>query len=328
MLRLFLTAAIASVGLTWGALHAEAADAPQDQMSRIVFLGTHGGPSADPLRSEPSTLLIIEGKPYLIDAGDGVARRLAEAGERVTSIRTIFITHHHLDHTAGLEPLISLSWIGAGLGGKALPPVQIYGPPATAFLVKAAINYLSVSERIFRAGIPSLPKASGMFIGHDINHPGLVYQDDRVRVTAVENTHFEHASYGPDGKKDMSFAYRFDTPKGSVVFTGDTGPSEAVTRLAKGADVLVSEASLVGGGTARPAPGSALAGELAEHMAREHLSPEDIGKMATAAGVKTVILNHLVISNSPDAVQRLQDGVQRYFSGKVIVSRDLLSVDL
>ncbi len=126
----------------------------------------------------------------------------------------------------------------------------------------------------------------------------------------------------------MSFSYRFDTAAGSVVFTGDTGPSDAVTRLAKGADVLVSEASLPGGGGARPTTGSPLARELANHMAQEHLTPEDIGKMAPAAGVKTVILTHLVIGNSPDAAERLKDGVRQYFSGTVIVGHDLLKFDL
>ncbi len=328
MLKLVAAGAIASLGLMGGALQAQPVAAPTTHADRIVLLGTHGGPSADPVRSEPAALLIVEGRPYLIDAGAGVARQLAAAGQPVTSIRTIFITHHHLDHTAGLEPLISLSWIGTGFSGRSVPPVQIYGPPATVFLVKAALRYLSVSERIFRAGIPSLPKAAGMFVGHDIDRSGPAYHDDLVRVTATENTHYGHASYGPDGKKDMSFSYRFDTPKGSIVFTGDTGPSEALTRLAKGADVLVCEAYMPGGGSARPAAASPLAKQLAAHMATEHLSPEEIGRMATTAGVKTVILTHLVIGRSPDAAQRLLEEVQRHFTGKVILGRDLLSVDL
>jgi ribonuclease BN (tRNA processing enzyme) len=328
MFRRTIAGAVALSALALSAVQAQPSDPPSSQTNQIVLLGTHGGPSADAERSEPANLLIVGGRPYLIDTGAGVARQLAAAGQRVTAIHTIFITHHHLDHTAGLEPLISLSWIGTGLSGRPTPPVQIYGPPATRFLVKAALNYLSVSERIFRAGIPSLPDAAGMFVGHDIDHEGVVYQDDRVRVTAVENTHFGHPSYGPDGKKDMSFSYRFDTSAGSVVFTGDTGPSEAVTRLAKGADVLISEVLLPDGGATRSASGSPLAGELREHMGREHLTPEDVGRMASAAGVRTVILTHLVIGSSPDAAQRLAEGVRKYYSGTVIVGHDLLKFAL
>ena len=327
MLKLTMAAALASALLAGAAVQARPAEPQPSHANQIVLLGTHGGPSTPADRSEIATLLLVGGRPYLIDAGEGVARQLSAARQRLPDIRTVFITHHHLDHTAGLEPLISLSWFGTGLAGKPTPPMQIYGPPATRFLVKASLDYLSVSERIFRAGIPTLPEAAGMFVGHDIDHDGLAYQDDRVRVTAVENTHFGHASYGPDGKKDMSLSYRFDTPAGSVVFTGDTGPSEAVTRLAKGADVLVSEVRLpfdpvVG----RPGGSGALGKELGEHMDREHLTPEAVGRMAAAAGVKTVILTHLVVGNSPDVDKRLKQGVRKSFSGKLIVARDLQAV--
>jgi ribonuclease BN (tRNA processing enzyme) len=328
MLKALFAGAIAA-GLAFAAAQAQPAAAPPSQANEIILLGTHGGPSADPERSEPASLLVVGGRPYLIDAGEGVARQLAAAGERVPDIRTIFITHHHLDHTAGLEPLIALSWIGTGFSGKTAPPVQVYGPPATRFLVKAAITYLSVSERIFRAGIPSLPKAAGMFAGHDIDHDGLAFRDDRVRVTAVENSHFGHASYGPDGQKDRSLSYRFDTPAGSVVFTGDTGPSEAVTRLATGADVLVSEVYLpLAPSEARPNAGAPVGKELAEHMNREHLTPEDVGRMATTARVKTLILSHLVIDPSPEAARRLEAEVRKSYSGKLIVGQDLLKFEL
>ena len=78
------------------------------------------------------------------------------------------------------------------------------------------------------------------FHGHDVVL-GLVYQDDRVKVIAVENTHF-HFPPGsrPDGKY-RSYSYRFETPDRVVVFTGDTGPCDALTELAKNADVLVTE---------------------------------------------------------------------------------------
>ena len=328
MLKVLIAGAMASA-LAADAVQAQPAAAPPKPADELILLGTHGGPSADPDRSEPASLLVIGGRPYLIDAGAGVARQLAVAGEKVTDIRTIFITHHHLDHTAGLEPLISLSWIGTGFSGKSPPPVQVYGPPATRFLVGAAINYLSVSERIFRAGIPSLPKAAGMFVGHDIDHDGRAFQDDRVKVTAIENAHFSHRSYGPDGQKDRSLSYRFDTPAGSVVFTGDTGPSEAVTRLAKGADVLVSEVYLPRPpADPRANAGSPVGRELTEHMNREHLTPEDVGRMATAAGVKTLILSHLVIGPGPETAQRLEAEVRKTYSGKLIVGQDLLRFGL
>jgi len=298
--------------------------------TRLILLGTKGGPTADVQRSEPANLLLVDGRPYLIDAGAGTARQLAAVHYPPPAIGTIFITHHHLDHTAGLEPLMALNWIGVGLSGKAVPPVQIHGPPATRFLVEAAENYISVSERIFRAGIPKLPTVASRFVAHDITDDGPAYRDDLVSVTAAENTHFSHASNGPDTPRDKSLSYRFETPSGSIVFTGDTGPSDAVVALAKGADVLVSEVfqpdpSLPSG---RPAGGDALRQQLNEHMMREHLTPQEVGKLATRAGVKTVILTHIVAADSPALAEQLKAGVHEYFKGNVIVGHDLLSFDL
>jgi ribonuclease BN (tRNA processing enzyme) len=312
------------------AVSAHAQTAPEHS-TKIVLLGTKGGPTADPQRSEPANLLLVNGKPYLIDAGAGVARQLAAAGYPPPQMRTIFLTHHHLDHTAGLEPLMGLAWIGAGLSGKPTPPVQIYGPPATRFLVDAALNYISVSERIFRAGIPTLPTAADRFVAHDIDHDGIAYEDDLVKVTAAENTHFHHPSSGPDAPRDMSFSYRFDTPSGSVVFTGDTGPTDALVKLAAGADVLVSEVYVSIPNA--PASGSGAAAtplmkQLGEHMALEHLSPDEVGKIAARAGVKTVILTHIVAANSPALAAQLEAGVHLHFKGPVIVGHDLLSYDL
>ena len=313
------------------------ASTPPTHSVRLILLGTLGGPSADKFRSEPANLVIVDGVPYLIDAGDGVARQLAAAGYRPEQIRTIFITHHHIDHDAGLEPLLSLSWFDTALSRHGpLPPVQIYGPPSTRYLVNAALNYLSVSERIFRAGISSMPPSNGMFEAHDISHEGPVFADANVRVFAALNTHFHAKSTSGNSAEadDKSFAYRFDTANGSIVFTGDTGPSDAVAKLAKGADVLVSEIY------APPAPTSVQGAEketpeyrkireqLARHMNTEHLTPQELGKLATQAGVKVVVLTHFVPGDDIQDMTQFTRGVQSNFSGVVIPGQDLMEYDL
>lgn len=305
---------------------ATAASANPSDDTQIVLLGTLGGPVADAHRSEPATMLIVNGQPYLIDAGEGTARQLAAIGSSPSAIRTIFITHHHLDHTAGLEPLMALSWIGTGLRGPKLPPVQIYGPPATVALTKTALSYIAQSERIFKAGIPSLPDAESMFAAHDINKGGQFFQDANIKVTAVENSHFGTASHMPNGVKDLSFSYRFDTPSGAVVITGDTGPSENLNELSKGADVLVSEIYLRSENT--ESQKTAVAKQLADHLEHEHLSPEEVGKLATRSGAKTVILTHIVTPPGRDATEQLESSVKKWFSGRVIVGKDLLKYDL
>src|SRR5262249_4238106 len=67
--------------------------------TRLITLGTAGGPVPRAKRAQSSNLLIVNGTPYLIDAGDGVARRLAKLKFNLRSLGTIFITHGHNDHT-------------------------------------------------------------------------------------------------------------------------------------------------------------------------------------------------------------------------------------
>jgi ribonuclease BN (tRNA processing enzyme) len=313
------------------------ADTAPSGATRIILLGTDGGPRAYPARAEPATLLVVKGVPYLIDAGPGVERQIALAGFKLAELRTIFITHHHIDHDGGLPALMSMTWFDAAWADQTLPPVQIYGPPATRFLAGAALDYLSVSERIFRAGVPALQPAAGMFQAHDIHRNGEFYRDNRVTVRAVENSHFHFKSGSASTGRDMSFSYRFDTPNGSVVFTGDTGPSEAVIELARNADVLVSEVCLCDSratvhptGTSAASRQTAAAMEEQEtyHMRNEHLTPEEVGQLAAAARVKVVILTHFVPGDGKADPSQFTTGVMKYFSGPVIPGKDLLEYDI
>jgi len=291
--------------------------------SRLITLGTSAGPPPRAHRAQSSNLLTVNGTHYIIDAGDGVARRLAKAGINVREIGIVFITHHHDDHTAGLGTLLSVAW-----DQQRTKPIHVYGPPRTEELVMAAVQYFRISAEIRIADGGRSAPIESVFVGHD-GSPGLIYQDANIKVTAAENSHFAFHE-GAAAGKHKSYAYRFETPDRVIVFTGDTGPSDAVTELAKDADLLVSEPSSCQGrmqemaddGRWQAMTATEQAG-IVRQMTQGHMALDEIGKMAASAKVKTVVLSHLTHKRDGDYTQWAEE-VKKHFSGQVIVAKDLM----
>ena len=292
--------------------------------SSLITLGTAGGPSARPGRAQSSNLLTVNGTHYVIDAGDGVTRRLARAGVDLREIGTIFITHHHDDHTAGLSTLLSLAW-----DRQRTQPIHIYGPPRTEELVRAAVQYCAISAEIRIAdGGRTMPIAQ-VFCGHDMG-AGAIYQDAHIKVTAVENTHFSFHK-GAAAGKHKSYSYRFETPDRAIVFTGDTGPSAAVTALAAGADLLVTETSscedrkqaMIDDGRWQAMTPAEQVG-IMQQATQGHMSLETIGNTAARAQVKTVVLSHLTQRFASNDYTPWADEVKKHFAGAVVIANDLM----
>jgi ribonuclease BN (tRNA processing enzyme) len=294
--------------------------------TRVITLGTLAGPPPGAHRAQSSNLLTVNETRYVIDAGDGVVRRLAKAGINIRDIGTIFLTHHHDDHTAGLGTLMSVAW-----DLNRTQPINVYGPPGTEMLVKAAVEYFRLSSEIRIAdGGRSVPIAK-VFFGHDVG-TGVVYQDKNIKVTAVENTHYDFHK-GPAAGKFKSYSYRFEAADRVIVYTGDTGPNDAVTELANGADLLLAEVNsiderkqaMMKDGRWQAMSERERAGIL-EQAARGHLTPEAVGKMASRAKVKTVVLTHLTYRLPPntDKYEPWAEEVRKYFSGQVLIAKDLM----
>jgi ribonuclease BN (tRNA processing enzyme) len=204
---------------------------------------------------------------------------------------TIFITHHHSDHTAGLGTLMFLAW-----ARQRTKPIHVYGPPRTEELVKATVQCFSISAEISIAdGGRSVPIAQ-VFFGHDVS-TGVIYDDANIKVTAVGNSHFAFHE-GPAAGKYKSYSYRFETPDRVIVFTGDTGPSDAVTELAKAADLLVTETcscedrkqAMINDGRWQAMAPAEQEGSMRQ-ATQGHMSLDVIWKMATRANVKTLVLS-------------------------------------
>jgi ribonuclease BN (tRNA processing enzyme) len=294
--------------------------------TRFITLGTRSGPTPDLHRAQCSNVLITNGAAYIIDAGDGVSRRLIRLGVNFRDIGGIFITHPHSDHTGGLGSL--MTWLYDR--GNPSKVVGIYGPPGTAAGVEGLLQFLTVNAEIrISDGTKSIP-ATKLFRSKDAD-VGMVFQDSNIKVTAVENTHFHFPPGSPGYGKYKSYSYRFDAADRSIVFTGDTGPSDAIADLAKGADLLVSEATnpvdeykeeeIKAGRWQLMTPEQQK--NLIRHHIEEHLLPDDLGKMAARANVKAVVMTHLQPSPNDDYSRYVND-VKKSYSGRVLVAKDLM----
>ena len=163
------------------------------------------------------------------------------------------------------------------------------------------------------AGLPALASFAYTLRSPRLDVYGPVGTAENVTVSALANSHYRFAADNPVAVS-RSFSLRFAAGGRVVVFTGDTGPTAALTDFAKGADILVAE-------MASHADREAVPPYVREHMDKEHLSPLEVGRLAAAAGVKTVVLSHIGEAGQSDV-----DEIRSVFSGEVILGTDMLRI--
>lgn len=305
--RAFVAQSIALTAASWLSQSARA----RGEKTRLILLGTGGGPRPRKESSASAHAIIVNGATYIIDCGDGVARQLALAGVPLNTIRSVFITHHHSDHNADYGNLLLLAWT-AGLKTR----VDTFGPPPLERMTQLFLemNAYDIDTRIMDEGRPAL---APLIHPHELNKGGPVTQDENVKVTAAL---VNHPPVTP------AFGYRFDTADRSIVFSGDTTPTPSLIELARGADVLVHDALFVPGVermVARVPNAPALRKSILSH----HTSAEDAGRVAKEAGVKTLVLSHLVPPDDPAITEQMWiDAARQHFTGQIIVGKDLLEI--
>ena len=285
------------------------AGAQDDRRVRIVLLGT-GTPNATPDRMGPATAIVVGDTPYLIDVGTGIVRRAAEADARgvralrVSNLKHVFVTHLHSDHTIGYPDLILTPWVL-----ERDTPLQAYGPPGLRAMTEHVLAAYREDIDVRLHGLEPI-NADGYKVDAREVEPGVVFKDAQVTVEAFAVPH---------GSWKAAYGYKFTTPGGVVVVSGDTGPFEGLAAIARGADALIHEAYATEGWKKREP-------EWQRYHAAFHTSGAKVGETATRAGVATVILTHqLTWSATPD---QLVEEVKSTFSGRVIYGKDLDVFDL
>lgn len=280
-----------------------------------VLCGT-GSPLPDPRRSGPCTAVIAGGRIYIVDAGDGAARMLARMSLAPNRIDTIFLTHFHSDHIDGLGALALMRWAGGG----ARTQLPVHGPTGVERIV-AGFNEayaLDSGYRVAHHGPATVaPEGFGMqALPFDPAGAVTVLEKDGLKVTAFP---VAHEPVSP------AVGYRFDYKGRSVVISGDTVRSASLESVAKDADVLIHEAlapNLVGRleKSARAVGRDNLA-KIFHDIPDYHASPADAAASGAAAGVKAVVLTHLVPAMPMRALEPVfLDGAA--YGGKLWIGRD------
>jgi ribonuclease Z len=268
----------------------------------VILLGT-GYPRPDPDRAGPSTAVVYGEKWFVVDAGRGTTMRVAGTDLKYANLKAVFLTHLHSDHTAGLPDLFNTSW----QFGRKTVPLELYGPPGTRKLSNAMLDFFAEDIRLRRDVLEKHP-AAGATIRTHIVREGVVYDDGEVKVTAFAVDH-KPVPY--------TFGYRFEADGKTVVVAGDMRPDQNLVKYAKGADVLVLEAYLPEHFDKVDTPA------VAARLKSYHTSAEEAGQLAAQAGVKTLVLTHLIPANADET---FRERAAKHFDGEIIVGRDLLRI--
>lgn len=278
---------------------------------RLILLGTAGGPTPKLTRGAPAQVILLNGAAYVVDCGNGVARQLRLAGVPLTSLRHVFLTHHHSDHNADYGTLLLLAW-----ASDLATAVDTWGPPPLERITRLFLDMSETDIKVRMADEGRAPLAP-LIRPHEITGGGVVLRDGELTVTCARVHH---------PLVDNAFAYRFDSRDRSIVISGDTSPSPALIRLAKNADVLVHEVLYVPF-VEKIVAGSRDPAALRRHLLASHTPLDEVGRIAADANVKTLVLSHLVPGEATAvADQTWRDGAKAHFKGNVIVGKDLMEV--
>jgi ribonuclease BN (tRNA processing enzyme) len=225
-----------------------------------------------------------------------VVRQLVAIGCTPTAVQDIFVSHQHVDHVGGLEPLLLWSVIRT-LRERGSPPAEatrVYaGPRVLADIERLLDAIASVAPRLFGGKLRLVPVADG----------ATVQVRGGARLTAFQVDH------QPLEGGAMGCLLELDGVR--LAYSGDTRPVPRLIEAAQGIDLLVHEA-----------------GGLDEHAAeihrQGHSTAGDAGRAARAAGVGRLILTHLptdVLAEPMLAEARAE------FGGPVEVATDLALVE-
>ncbi len=283
-------------------------------MAEITLIGS-GFPVPAKNRFGSSMVVQVGKDQIMFDCGPGTTYKMVQAGISPLDVNHLVFTHHHFDHDADYGCFTMTRW---NMGNNSAPPLEVLGPDLTTTITdllfkedggvfsydfKARINHPMSTHSYVTRGLPlprKPPEVNAMDIG-----PGKILTGGSWEITAAPAIHAQPYL--------DSLAYRLDSDEGSIVISGDTGPCESVTKLAKGADVLLHNCTGFQDGMDGTPIGYTNTGTKGAAI------------VARDAGVKTLVMVHATEAFTPPGMaEKAIAEVAEIFKGKIILGTELM----
>jgi len=275
--------------------------------TKVILLGT-GNPIPDPKHSGSSVIILVNGKPYLIDFGTDIVRQAAGLTAEydghlteleITDLSIAFLTHLHSDHTIGLPDLLLTPWI---MGRET--PLEVYGPGGVKKLSEHILKAYQDDIKYRLYGQEPANNEGWHINAHEIKE-GVVYEDANVKVEAFLVKH---------GTWPNAYGYRFTTPDKVIVISGDTAPCNSILEYGRGADILIHEVYYKGTFDQKD--------ELWQSYHRSHhTSTHELAEVARVTKPGLLILYHTLFWEGSE--EEILEEIAQGYDGKVVLGADL-----
>lgn len=291
----------------------------------VFLLGT-GGPLANETRDSSGVAIIAGGEFIIVDVGPGIVRNMSLLNLPNSKLSALCLTHFHSDHISDMGELSFNSFVG----GRA-QKLDVYGPEGVEQVV-SGYNMAYALDSSYRTAHHSKelmpPENSGM-----IPHT-LTITDPEQAVPFFDRNGLKGSVFQVDHSPvKPAVGYRFEYQGNVVVISGDTVKTSTLPRFARNADLFLCDAMQKEGAMMI----SRIAGEMNNHRAEKimqdvtdyHMSAVEAGEIAQEAGVKKLVLVHVVPPVENFITKRMfLAGIDDVFDGEIILGEDRMTFEL
>jgi ribonuclease Z len=282
---------------------------------RIRLLGT-GTPTPSLRRMCSGYLVEVDDQVLVFDHGFGAHHRLLELGVAATQVTHLFFTHLHYDHCGDYARLVLTRW---DQGAGTVPELEVFGPPPLRRMTDQLFSEDGVygpdltartshdcSLGIYEARGGELPRRWPAPAVRELAS-GDVVRGGSWTLTTAAVEHFRPYL--------ICYAYRLETPQGVFVYSGDTGPTDAMRMLARDADVLVHMCHYV------------TDTQLNEGFAESCMGHLELAALARDCNVKTLVTTHITEQfDKPGMRERVIAQMSTVYRGNLIFGEDRLEI--